>query len=86
MMNHVTPQVTHHGAPCRLRLCATASSTCLTLLSVSSENKRDKRTIEQVMADTKARKKLKTTEPSPGLSTNPQESHDPGSDTQDHPS
>ncbi len=38
------------------------------------------------MADTKARKKLKTTEPSPGLSTNPQESHDPGSDTQDHPS
>ena len=27
---------------------------------MSSENKRDRRTIEQVMADTRARKKLKT--------------------------
>ena len=54
--------------------------------SVSSENKRDKRTIEQVMADTKARKKLKTTENSTGLSNNGQESHHPDSNTQNHPS
>jgi len=30
------------------------------LLSVPSENKRDQRTIEQVMADSRARKKQKT--------------------------
>jgi len=30
------------------------------LFSVTSENKRDRRTIEQVMADTRAKKKIKT--------------------------
>ena len=32
----------------------------MSFLAVSSENKRDRRTIEEVMADTRARKKLKT--------------------------
>ena len=38
---------------------------------VSSENKRDKRTIEEVMAENKARKKLKASEEVTGPEANP---------------
>ena len=38
---------------------------------VSSENKRDKRTIEEVMAENRAKKKLKASEEVTGLEANP---------------